>query len=367
MKNCIINLEKWTQKIFILIMLLISIPYGITIGYASDDTVNAPKPMQINLPDGLYLFQSKIIQMYKYRPEIKDDVFSPLLIVKNGKLLDPYSLAKKIGIQKFMKEYVTEKTFSVFVGTEMIGKLSGVKLKFFETNTCPSGRLLFDIEGTGTYEGRPLPGRYEDKSVYVHNNDKTLLNQAIVKAVAVPQPYHKSKKNEAFILTEDQKAKVIKDVREKLVSEAMKPIEARLNKEHRIILREDRSRLDFIKILNLENSGKKDHVGVYTLYVSHRKISDSIRTGVAFNEILFILWDSGKIEKILFGMENSPAFSLGGLIDIDQNGVQELIVQSSSGPYVEDDNTGKKIEIFQHDSSGWKSIYRSALICSQIN
>ena len=369
MKNCIINLEKWTQRIVILITLLISIPYGITIGYASDDTVNAPKPMQINLPDGLYLFQSKIIQMYKYRPEIKDDVFSPLLIVKNGKLLDPYSLAKKIGIQKFMKEYVTEKTFNVFVGTEMIGKLSGVKLKFFETNTCPSGRLLFDIEGTGTYEGKPLPGRYEDKSVYAGKNNELLLNLAIMKAIATPQAFYKSKKMEAFTVTEDDKRRAVNEFQKNktLISETIKPLKERIAQKNGTIIGEE-AYLSFIKVIDLDDNGMKDGVGEFGLNVTYTRTSDyKKRESWIFGNNLFMLWDTGKIEKILFGMENSPAFSLGGLIDIDQNGVQELIVQSSSGPYVEDDNTGKRIEVFQHDSSGWKSIYRSALICSQIN
>lgn len=266
-----------------------------------------------------------------------------------------------------MKEYVTEKSFNVYVGTEMIGRLSNVKIKLFDTNTCPSGTLLFDIEGTGIYEGKLLPGRYENNSVYAIKKDDLILNSATVKAVAVPSLFNKSNKMEALTVTENDTTKAVKEVKKYLIAEAMKPIEKRLINENRIILNEDESRLDFIKMLDLDNSGNQDYVGVYTLYVSNKTVSENERAGIAFNEILFVLWGSGKIEKILYGEESSPAFSLGGVIDIDQNGVQEVIVQRSCGPYVEDDINGKRIEIFQHDSSGWISIYRSALICSQIN
>jgi hypothetical protein len=371
MKNSSGNREmiNWENGLVIFLTLFLCIIFGTAIGYASDHKDNTPQPVQVNLPDGLYLFQPKIMQMYKYRQEIKSDVFSPLFIIKQGKLLDPYLVAKKTGIQKFMKEYVTKKSFNVYVGTEMIGKLSDVKLRFFETDTCPSGRLLFDIEGTGRYEGKPLPGSFEDKSVYAGKNNELLLNLAIMKAVATPQAFYKSKKMESFTVTEDDKKGALSEFQKNkiLISDAIRPLKERISQENGTIIGE-KAYLSFIKIADLDDNGKKDGVGEFGLNVTFTRTSGYKKhESWIFSNNMFVLFDTGKIEKVLIGSMMYPAFSLSGLIDIDQNGVQELIVQISSGPYVEDDNTGKRIEIFQHDSSGWKSIYRSELICSQIN
>jgi len=58
----------------------------------------------------------------------------------------------------------------------------------------------------------------------------------------------------------------------------------------------------------------------------------------------------------------SPGFLWGGIVDIDQDGKKEIIVQRlRSGNEQEGIDSGKLIEIYRHTNSGLEMIYRSAL------
>ncbi len=104
----------------------------------------------VKLPDGLYLYQ----------PYAGDEVFAkgdkdtirPLFIVEKGKLVDPFLRAQKMGLEKFMRKYVSGKTFNVYAGPELVGKLSDV-----EFATCSRGEFVPDLLGKGKYAGKSLP------------------------------------------------------------------------------------------------------------------------------------------------------------------------------------------------------------------
>ena len=313
----------------------------------------AAQPFQVKLPDGLYLFQ----------PKLHESRFSPLFIIKGGKLIDPYPLAKNMGIPKFMKKYVTGKTFNVYVGTEMIGKLSDVKLQPF--NDCLSEEMFPDIPVSGKYEGKPLPGIYSDKSIYPDNKAAISFYKGEVKAIATPQSFKALKKMEAFSVTEEDKAEATKAVRGNLIGEAMKSMEEWAKREKRQIVGEKESSLVFAKAIDLDGNSRKDIIGLYELLISHR-LESTEYTGGQFSEILFILWDTGKIERIPF---NYGFGGLGGVIDLDQDGVSEIILQIELSVFFETDGAedGRQIEIWQHTLSGWKRIYHTIEVCRVIS
>ena len=336
------------------------------------------QPLQVKLPEGLYLFQplpqDKIYNLVvgsnegKAVPNPAKDDFAPLFIVKDGKLIDPYSLANKIGIEKFNKRYVTGKTFNVYNGTENIGELTDVKLNSLD-NWC-SNEFLPNIAGKGKYKGNSLPGRQINNSIYIHHSylyPDLILPFASIKAIATPQSFQKSKDMEAFSITEDDKRNAIEVVREKLLPEAMEDIRKRLRRHEIMLIGEkvEHSNLNFLKAVDLDGNGSKEMIGIYSPRIRYNWKSPEGKDhpSESSREILFLLWDTGKVERILLG-DMIFSFGLGGIIDIDQDGIQELVIQVSVSR--DSEFTGKRIGIFKHDPSGWRRIYQSVKICSQI-
>lgn len=331
----------------------------------------AEQPFQVKLPDGLYLFQplpqEEIYELNtgagEWRPipnPAKDD-FSPLFIVQNGKLIDPYSLAKEIDIEKFNNKYVIGKIFNTYNGTEKIGELTGIKLNFLD-NWC-SQEFIPNIAGKGKYNGKPLSGRKVDNSTYIHRD--FVLPFATIKAVATPQSFHETKNIKEFSITEEDKTRATEAVRDDFLPETLKQIKKKLKQQNKLFIGEERnlSRFEFLKAIDIDGNGSKDIIGVYTPFFRYKEKSESKRSELTSNAIFFVLWDMGKIEKLLLGHVINN-FGLAGVIDIDQDGIQEVIIQASVS--LDSEFSAKQIEIFKHNSSGWRRIYQSVKICSQI-
>ena len=366
-----------TMKLLLLFLLVFVA--GNTAGTAAEQkeaaASKAEQAFQVKLPDGLYLFQplpqDTIYELdtgagkWRSIPNPAKDDFSPLFIVQNDKLIDPYSLANKIGIDKFNKKYVIGKTFNVYNGTEKIGELKDVRLGF-ENNWC-SNEFLSNIAGKGKYKGKPLPGKLQDRSIYISGGDAADPFFSPIKAIATLQSFQASKDMEPFTITEEDKTKAIEVVREKVLPEAMEEIRKRL-KRHKIMLigeKIEHSNLNFLKAVDLDGNGSKEIIGIYSPRIRYNWKSPEGKDykSESSREILFLLWDTGKIERILLG-DMIFSFGLGGIIDIDHDGIQELIIQISVSR--DSELSGKRIEIFKHNSSGWRRIYQSVKICSQI-
>lgn len=305
--------------------------------------------IQVKLPDGLYLYHSSF-------KNLKNEVISPLVIVENGILVDPYDLENKTGIQNFMKEYIHGKEFTVYKGSEKYGKLS--KISFYSVNKCKINNytvpeFISDITGNGKYEGKTLYDKQPDR-----NETFGKIIEA-TRTIITPLSFQQNKNAIFLSLTEDDEKKMIGIFREKLLPVSMKQLNNFLKKRNKQIVTEDRSRLFVAEAIDLDGNGKKDFVGIYELVVKENE------GGLSSISIPFVLWDTGKIEKIT--SSGTSEFLFIGAIDIDQDGIQELAVQYQVEVYREGLYTGRQIEIIQHSISGWKSIYKSKLICGPLS
>ena len=177
------------------------------------------------------------------------------------------------------------------------------------------------------------------------------------KILIAPQSYRVPKKQVLFTVTDEDMQRMTEAVRKHLVPREIEEINRTLAKEKRRVIGESKSRLDVIEAFDLDGNGKKDLVGIYYLSVVHNNPQ-----GYWPHDILFVLWDTGKVEKIACE-DRSPAFVLGGVIDIDQDGLQELIVTSRVTSKHKDGGEGRQIDILHHSPDGWKSIFRSRWIC----
>ena len=331
----------------ILVLLIpIIILLGTTIVIATDQKGTTKSKgesgIQVKIPEGLYL----------YKPDFSKDAVSPLVLVKDGKLLDPYTLAKEIGISSFSNQYIANKTFYAYSGSELYGKISNLSL--ISDYGCITEEFVPYIRWVGHFEGKPLPhGWLAEKSVegiryHVFGSTKVIFT---------PQPLKVSKSPTVFPVTERDMEMMVKAVQKNLIPSAIEQINKRLKKENRKIIGEGASRLDVVEAFDLNGDGKKDMLGVYYFSAKH----DNPK-GYWAHDILFVLWDSGTIERIA-SMNRSPAYMIGGILDIDQDGVQELILITSVGPEVEDGDDGVRIDILSHGATGWTSIYHTKCIC----
>ncbi|MBI5344781.1 MAG: hypothetical protein HZB83_05515 [Deltaproteobacteria bacterium] len=332
----------------ILIALLLTLIFAIHHAFAQE-TSNKASGFTVNLPDGLYLYQ----------PMINAEPFSPLFIADNGKLIDPYALTDKIGMERFDKEYVKGKEFNVYAGSERIGTLSGIILLI--NNPRHEEEYSSDMIGYGRYTGEPL----SDGSLYADKDSR--INPGTIKAVLTPKAFINSRKREPFKATKEDANRAIDAVRKNLGQDAKGIIAKDLAKEKRKIIAEARSSLDFVTAVDLDGNGRKELIGIYSFTYEYKSRSIDNRTALASLDMLFILWDSGKVEKVLAGIVSFPAFSLGGIIDLDGDGVYELIVQISVSPKIEYDQGGKRIEVLRHYPAGWKKVFGTVSLSNEIN
>ncbi|CAG1066696.1 hypothetical protein BAC1_02325 [uncultured bacterium] len=323
---------------------------------------------KVNLPEGLYM----------YKPYTRSgDLFAALFVVEKGRLVEPNAFFPKgyrddpeqfLGKEEakafegFVDKYVKGNAFNVYAGAEFKGRLSGVEMNL--SNFCYTDEFFPDIIGSGKYEGdHVLVESDEDSSLYIFN---TLEREfGALKSTATPLSFERPQTNQ-FEVTEDDKAKAVEAVRRDLLPEASERIQGKLDKENRVIRDESGSRLNILKAIDIDGNGKKELLGIYTINVSHNKEDDKnkIIPARAFSEVLFILWDSGKIEMIFSEEFMTPAFSLIGLFDIDDDGIHELAIQRFVASLKEPDGgDGRQIVILRHDPAGWKAIYSSSWIC----
>lgn len=336
------------KKAFASLLLTLTVLLCATCVFAAEES------FKVKIPEGLYL----------YHPKIDKEVFSPLFIVEKGKLIDPYALAKRVGIEAFNERYVKDKVFSVYVGRELTGRLSSVKLE--SVNFCYSTEFLPDIRGNGRYEGMPLMEKYVNKSLYVDNDNN--LRHGSIRAIISPEPVS-STKTEEFTVTDEDRVEVAEKSIRQFDPEAMEYMKKWLEtlNEHKYTITEKVPRLDSVKAFDMDGNGKKDLIGVYTLYVGARDVSGNSRSKESnIAEILYVMHDNGTMERAAIDYGTEPAFGLAGVVDIDQDGFYELAIQLDAGSDKEPDDEGKKIDILRHTSSGWESIYRTEKICGAI-
>jgi hypothetical protein len=345
---------KWKIN---MMQLLISILFffGSTVcnagGNGAEVENTADIAVQVKIPDGAYLYYSNF-------NNLKKNIFSPLFLIKGGAIIDPYNLTKKTSIQRLEVEYFTAKEFAVYRGIEKIGKLSRINLAL--KNICKVGaltvsELLSDVVGSGSFTGSPiLPRSFSAK------RDKKMVYEP-VEIIITPATFIPKSGASFSVVTEDEKKKMIGSFRQKLLPTVWKQLDDFLvNKSKHHVVSEGESRLFAAAAIDLDGNGKKDYVGIYNLTV---KVSAK---GLSSISTLFVLWDTGKVEMI--ATDNLiPGFSIIGVIDIDQDGVQELVFQRVVEVYQEGLYSGRQIQMLRHESSGWKTIYRSKPICGPLS
>jgi hypothetical protein len=306
--------------------------------------------IEVKLPPGLYLFQ----------PNFKTNVLGPLFIVEDGRLVDPYLRVQKIGLAEFGKNYIQQKTFNAYSGTERIGKFENNEI---DESGFPCSRKSFpkEIFVTSRYTGAPLPGEY----VFEHSNYPFRENfYEPVRAIVTPESFSKSVRSKPLTVDKHDIARAAALAKGKLRGSILASLRARKDKYFfnekatRSYIVVDDQQVDISAVIllqatDLNGNGKKELVGVYALSVVNEKAQDS-----GIFKTPFVVWDNDEVEILLPPLQTEHIFS--GAIDIDQNGQSELVVQEMIHEIDRDEpELGKQIGILHRSKDGWKLIYQT--------
>jgi hypothetical protein len=345
--------------VFLLLLVLLHVFHAS--GNAADNPLPSAKQsakikFQAKYPNGLYL----------YKPKEEKNEFSPLFIVKDGRLFDPYLMAEKNGEDQFFNDYVKGKTFHVSIYSENVGEISDLRLQF--RKPIQTKEFVADIKSNGTYLGKPLQVNQYIKSSFLLEKD--FKKFAIPKFIATPLLNREIKKGE-LSLTEEDKKKASDAVRKQLLPEATRYVNERLQLEkEKSVIVGDNSSISFAWAIDLEQDGKKVIIGCYSITIEYQKQERDVRhehdrrSGWAL-EILFALREDGKVEQISFDTM-SPAFSFIDAIDLNGDGAKEIIMEIGRSPEDEPFFGGKSIAIFSSSAFGWKQVFQSAKTANSI-
>jgi hypothetical protein len=348
---------KW-KSTTVPILLFIAVLFTLFITSTSLVNANAASPidnkkqekvLNVKMPDGIYLYYSTL-------GNLQVNKVSPLIIVKNGRLLNPYEIADKMNTQEMMKKYSVSKTFAVVRGSEKIGEISNVEFESYYCLEKPRNhkqKILPVIKGEGKYSGKTITSSLRNSK----------LPFGFTNIIITPPSFNPDIGSKIFELTEDYKKKILAECREKFLPIILEEQSKKLAKRGRQIKEENKSRIFAADAVDLNGTGKTDYIGLYNVSF---KVTEGIRSvGLAGDEVPFILWHDGKIERIDEG-KSAVGFMYINAIDIDGDGIKELFVQKII-PIEKIGDDGAidtfQIEILKHQSSGWKSIWHSGLIC----
>lgn len=302
-------------------------------------------------PDGLYLFKPF---SSKNRATQINDSLSPLVIIDKGKLIDPFVQYYQIGGKKFQAIYLDGKAFNVYVWPEKFGEIRNMQFsKAASLHSCATRGFfpnISDIQGYGDYKGKPLLS---------------------VKPVITPKEFQVSKAASAFSVTEEDRTRIITAVRRDIVPEALKYLRQRHALTYEKHMGRDlwkfagenknKSSLVWFQAFDIDGNGNKGFICVYELVGKSTLASNSSITEDHSINILFVFKGTGKAEKVAYS-DYMHFFKFGGVLDMNEDGVLEIILEDISLADEGGVGEGKQVKIFSFISTDWVPIYETAAI-----
>jgi hypothetical protein len=303
-------------------VLLVVITALLTMGTSASADVSQ-KRNQVKVPDGLYLYQPYAGDEYSALGSFDKDTLRPLVLIKAGELLDPFVYAKKYGLSSLVEQYVGKQSFDVYLGKKRVGELHDVTMW-----TCTSGHnFVPDIFAKGDYRGDELPFIPSPKfsGVKLHKG---------VKAIAVPRNTKMMLKKLPSIgkgeATEIQNSDL-----DKLIHDAYGPA----------------TRMYERVWVDIDNDG----------------VLDAISNIKAAKELVVVYTKRNGLETVSASDgEVGPGIIIGGVIDLDQDGVFEIVVEKElTGPGPSLGGIAHQVEIYKRNENIWQKMYGTAPIWCQ--
>jgi hypothetical protein len=326
---------------------LSSFATAVVLLYATSGFVVSAEPRresavtQVRLPEGIYVF----------RPSIKRNEFSPLFIVEGGKLVDANVLLGKTEkgdptARRYIKEPLV-----VFEGSRKVAELA---IESFEpVDSCFSAQFVPDPRTKGIL-------RAPDLKVLEQEFRHKANPLASTRLLGGPAGYGDAKKTDYWLLPErKERERVASNVQQALVPALQPEIKEVIKKSfRREVSGEGYTRLLMLESADIDNNGRPDFIGVLQFnakYGTHRAAALPI-------DIAFVVLDTGKVEKLAheFG---SPMYVISAVVDVDQDGTQEIVLQKGLEANRRGGSPGRQVIVLRRNDSTWRPIFQSRRIC----
>jgi hypothetical protein len=341
--------DVWMRVLGVVVFLLLLSRTSWAVGPAGRD-------FRATIPDGIYLYN-------ELGPTQDSIGFAPIMIVEKGRLVDPYRMGQSIKGRARLEELIKGKAFNAFVGSDLLGRQEEADWGMSAPESLVGKRRLArDIGMREEFPGMSFKDVYAKMPMYVRG--EYAIDFGCPRPLLAPPSFTPSRKIEFLPVTEEDKEKAAAAVQSAFLSrKGLRYFERELERDgppRCTLLKGRGGAVDSLQAFDIDNNGKKDFVGISTIYATGRTPGGGQTCGVQY-EILFVLMDTGKID-VLAANTSTPGTALGALIDIDGDGILELVtltrVQITS-PKDDQYEDGRQLSIFRYDGSGWKTIYRT--------
>jgi hypothetical protein len=281
----------------------------------------AAESVKIKLPDGLYFYDSSVESLKDGRERIE---FKEYIIVQNNIIYSSREAIKKFGLSEINRLFIENQIYKILLRGENIGKIFNIKVKKNGYISYEEQLFIKKVK-----EG-PLYGKYHSSAV---------------RCIAVPEKYIESHTKVFDIITKEEIHKISKLVKDKLFT-LVKNRKEFMQYKVTELFEENLKVLD--KVLHQNN---ELYIGEYWYYFKTDKSINGLKIVDDIPIIFSVKKDNVYAITSSYDDEtlNIGEMSICGMLDVDNCGYDELIIQKYFGSL---DAPTIHMEIFKQKTDG---------------
>jgi hypothetical protein len=304
MQNKVIPSYKTIGKLILTGALIVGL--AVQSADTSEKTKSVMENVRIQLPDGLYMYDSSIQHLQNGGIWVG---FGKYFVVKNNTIYSSQAAVKKFGVKKINSQLAENKKYKILLGGEKIGEIHDVKIDNDEDWDYKENLLTNNIK-----EG-PM---YKVESIYIDRLG------SVSKFMGVPVKYKEVRNIYFPKISKEQLEKITKLVENKLFNLVKKRKEIKQLKMMDKNLYEEK--IDLLDKIS-DRSGEM-FIGIY------RYVFKTIQSGVYEFEIAFVI-KNDTVHVITSNFDNvtlaEGEINLCGMLDVDNCGENELMIEKNYG------------------------------------
>ena len=286
---------------------------------------------KINLPDGLYMYDSSIERLTDGRERVG---FGKYFVARNNTIYSAQEAVRTFGISKLNELFTENKKYKILFGGENIGKIYNVKI---------------DDEGDWNYKEELLTKNIKEGPAYRVEGIYVGRLGSVARHLAVPEKYKVLRTISFKEISKEEVDKILKLVKEKLLPLVKNRKELKKNKINEMEwVAENIDLLDKISYRDHEM-----YIGIYWYGFKTAKDGDRFQIVFSVNkEDVYDITSNYDNDKLSAG-----GMKIHGLLDVGC-GKEELIIEKIYGGLYE---SFRDLEIYKQKAGGnWMLIKKNS-------
>lgn len=287
---------------------------------------------KINLPDGLYMYDSSIERLTKGGERVG---FGKYFVVKNNTIYSSQEAMKKFGVSKLNELFTENKNYKILFGGENIGKIYNVTI---------------DDEGDWNYKEELFAKNIKEGPAYRAEGIYVGRLGSAARHLAVPETYKVLRTISFKDISKEEVDKISKLVKEKLLPLVKNRKELKKNKINEMELA-----AEGIDLLDKISYGSREmFIGIYWYGFKAAKGGERVQIVFSANkEDVYDITSNYDNDKLKAG-----GMKIHGLLDVDGCGKEELIIEKIYGGLYE---SFRDLEIYKQKAEGnWMLIKKNS-------